>query len=136
MIHVYRDILYIHSGKFDHTQGIIVEKVNNCALISSVSAGTKEYQRPNRMSSDTTGPVEDIVGKYFTIASGRWSGYRGMVVSLQPKTVTVQLTAKNLTVKVLKEELQRGFSSVHQHQQAGMTPHYATQERSWGDDSY
>jgi hypothetical protein len=45
VIHVYRDFLFLHSGKFDHTQGIIVEKVNICALISSVSSG-KANARP------------------------------------------------------------------------------------------
>ena len=44
VIHVYRDFLFLHSGKFDNTQGIIVEKVNICALISSASSGKQKVR--------------------------------------------------------------------------------------------
>ena len=142
VIHVYRDFLFLHSGKFDNTQGIIVEKVNICALISSASSGKQRVrQRPNNTDANgVTGQdeLQKMVGQYITVSRGQWAGYRGMLQNVAPKTVTVQLTAKNLTVKVLREDVLQGEPQHNQNAvQAGKTPHYAPHhvQKSWGEET-
>ncbi|CAD8073808.1 unnamed protein product [Paramecium primaurelia] len=131
VLHVYRDYLFLFNGKFDNTQGVIIEKANNCGLVSS-----SKKPEPVVVNTQSQIPNEDwknLRGQMVTIRKGQWQSYRGMVQEVTSRVATIQLSAKNLVVKVPLECIKS--ESSNSHLQVGKTPqhHPGMSTRVWDD---
>ncbi|CAD8163823.1 unnamed protein product [Paramecium octaurelia] len=131
VLHVYRDYLFLFNGKFDNTQGVIIEKANNCGLVSSSQKtvpgfGTTTSQMPNE-------DWKNLRGQMVTIRKGQWQSYRGMVQEVTSRVATIQLSAKNMVVKVPLECIKS--ESSNSHLQVGKTPIHppGMSTRVWDD---
>ncbi|CAK78021.1 unnamed protein product (macronuclear) [Paramecium tetraurelia] len=130
VLHVYRDYLFLFNGKFDNTQGVIIEKANNCGLVSS---SKKPDPGANTISQMPNEDWKNLRGQMVTIRKGQWQSYRGMVQEVTSRVATIQLSAKNLVVKVPLECIKS--ESSNSHLQVGKTPqhHPGMSTRVWDD---
>ncbi|CAD8066100.1 unnamed protein product [Paramecium primaurelia] len=131
VLHVYRDYLFLFNGKFDNTQGVIIEKANNCGLVSSSKKA--EPVVVNTQSQISNEDWKNLRGQMVTIRKGQWQSYRGMVQEVTSRVATIQLSAKNLVVKVPLEFIKSETSN--SHLQIGKTPqhHPGMSTRVWDD---
>lgn len=92
--HIYNDILFIYNPDVPHNMGVIIEKPNNCFLLSTQNASGKP-----------AGPKakDSLVGQKCTIKSGPWKGYQGIVREGNEKTVRLELSAKCQIIDVKRE---------------------------------
>lgn len=91
---IYGDVLFLYNTDFTDRLGCIIEKSNNCYLLTSTQPGFGQ-----------AGPkgADQIIGKECVIIMGPWKGYKGIAREANEKSVTLELTAKCKKLDVKRE---------------------------------
>jgi len=97
--HIYRDFVFLFNPEFDKTNGLIVEKADNCIVVAKNMENTnmrghmKHINKPGFATED-----EEIkIGKTITIGSGPFKGYKGVIKSINKDRIEVRVPSKNCT---------------------------------------
>jgi transcription elongation factor SPT5 len=92
--HIYSDLIFIYNPDVTQNMGVIIEKANNCFLLSS--------QRQNGKPIGPKGK-DTLIGQKCAIKTGPWKGYQGIVKDGNERTVRLELTSKCQIIDVKRE---------------------------------
>lgn len=92
--HIFNDLIFIYNPDVTQNMGVIIEKANNCFLLSA-----------QRQNGKPTGPKgkDTLIGQKCAIKSGPWKGYQGIVKDGNERTIRLELTSKCQIIDVKRE---------------------------------
>jgi transcription elongation factor SPT5 len=96
--HIYADLIFIYNPDVTQNMGVIIEKANNCFLLSSQRQG-------NARPAVGAGPKgkDTLIGQKCAIKSGPWKGYQGLVKDGNERTVRLELASTCRIIDVKRE---------------------------------
>lgn len=94
---IYGDILFLYNTDYTATLGCVIEKSNNCFLLTS---------QQNAFNAGPKG-LDPLIGKECVIIKGAWKGYKGVCRDANDRSVQLELTSKCKKLDVKRELVKR-----------------------------
>lgn len=99
--------------EFDKTNGVIVEKADNCAVVARNLENVGRKGMKTGVKAGFAPEEEELkVGKSITIGSGPLKGYRGVIKSINKDRIEVRIPQKNCTEWIQRDKITQSDSNL------------------------
>lgn len=90
ILHLYRDIVFLHNKQMTDTLGVFIEKARSVELV-----GYEMMRQGDANSYGAMKKKEEMMGKMIQIVRGEYKGQHGLVKNVTETEVRVLLSSKS-----------------------------------------